>query len=367
MKRKRKEKSTGISSDSFRSKRFFPVREEHQTRSEVSGGGTTSIAVCDSSNCRRNSVKEDDEKKKATKELISRIYMKELERLVDSAEKRGETVELQTYRDELEKIRKNLMMPGEKKVEGEDGGAVKSEDGRGFSGKGLLSGTVSVKSEDSFNIKTEKEDALDMNFIGGQLASAFETPNQPSPLQRIQSIFNSGIMRPTSHSKSPSIKQSSNHHHGHHNRTTLPPIDQHQLEANLDINTEELVKKVREFLGRFSISQRLFGEKVLGLSQGSVSDLLARPKPWCVLTQKGREPFARMKMFLEDQDGIMTRLLSSQCKVMTSVAMAMASTTSASMDDAKTSLDFNAKGHQSVSNDLSGGLIRIKLINIKII
>lgn len=360
MKRKRKEKSAGISNDSFRSKRFFPGREEHQTRSEVSGSGTTPTAACDSSNCRRNIVREDDEKKKATKELISRIYMKELERLVDSAEKRGETVELQTYRDELEKIRKNLMTPGEKRVEGDGGGVAKSEDNRSFGGKGLSSGVVSVKSEDSFNIKTEKDDAVDMNFIGGQLASAFETPDQPSPLQRIQSIFNSGIMRPTSHSKSPSMKQNSNHHHGHHNRTALPPIDQHQLEANLDVNTEELVKKVREFLGRFSISQRLFGEKVLGLSQGSVSDLLARPKPWCVLTQKGREPFARMKMFLEDQDGIMTRLLTSQCKVMTSVALTMASTTSVSMDDSKTSLDFPAKGHQPVTSDLSGGIIRTR-------
>ncbi len=33
--------------------------------------------------------------------------------------------------------------------------------------------------------------------------------------------------------------------------------------------------------------------------QGSVSDLLARPKPWHMLTQKGREPFIRMKIFLE--------------------------------------------------------------------
>jgi hypothetical protein len=29
-----------------------------------------------------------------------------------------------------------------------------------------------------------------------------------------------------------------------------------------------------------------------------VSDLLARPKPWHMLTQKGREPFIRMKLFL---------------------------------------------------------------------
>lgn len=49
------------------------------------------------------------------------------------------------------------------------------------------------------------------------------------------------------------------------------------------------------------ISQRQFGETVLGLSQGSVSDLLARPKPWHSLTNKGREPFIRMQMFLEER------------------------------------------------------------------
>jgi len=39
-------------------------------------------------------------------------------------------------------------------------------------------------------------------------------------------------------------------------------------------------------------------ERHLCLLQGSVSDLLARPKPWHMLTQKGREPFIRMKLFL---------------------------------------------------------------------
>lgn len=46
--------------------------------------------------------------------------------------------------------------------------------------------------------------------------------------------------------------------------------------------------QVKEQLSQYSISQRLFGESVLGLSQGSVSDLLARPKPWHMLTQKVR-------------------------------------------------------------------------------
>jgi len=68
-----------------------------------------------------------------------------------------------------------------------------------------------------------------------------------------------------------------------------------------EMNTDDLVRRVKDALSQYSISQRLFGETVLGLSQGSVSDLLARPKPWHLLTQKGREPFIRMQIFLEDE------------------------------------------------------------------
>ena len=38
---------------------------------------------------------------------------------------------------------------------------------------------------------------------------------------------------------------------------------------------------------------QLFGEFVLGLSQGSVSELLSKPKSWHMLSIKGREPFIR--------------------------------------------------------------------------
>lgn len=71
---------------------------------------------------------------------------------------------------------------------------------------------------------------------------------------------------------------------------------------------------MKEQLSQYSISQRLFGENVLGLSQGSVSDLLARPKPWHMLTQKGREPFIRMKIFLEDENAV-HKLVASQYKI----------------------------------------------------
>lgn len=44
----------------------------------------------------------------------------------------------------------------------------------------------------------------------------------------------------------------------------------------------------------------LVGEQILGLSQGTVSDILSHPKPWSKLTHKGREPFARMILWLAD-------------------------------------------------------------------
>lgn len=47
----------------------------------------------------------------------------------------------------------------------------------------------------------------------------------------------------------------------------------------------------------------VYAGQVLGLSQGSVSDMLSRPKPWSKLTQKGREPFIRMQLWLLDQLG----------------------------------------------------------------
>lgn len=54
----------------------------------------------------------------------------------------------------------------------------------------------------------------------------------------------------------------------------------------------------------FSVGQRLFGETILGLTQGSVSDLLARPKPWHKLSLKGREPFVRMQLWLNDPNNV---------------------------------------------------------------
>lgn len=80
----------------------------------------------------------------------------------------------------------------------------------------------------------------------------------------------------------------------------LQPLTQEQYDTYTSLDTELLVKQIKDFLTVNSISQRQFGEFILGLSQGSVSDLLARPKTWAQLTQKGREPFIRMQLFMDD-------------------------------------------------------------------
>ncbi|XP_036821533.1 homeobox protein cut-like 1 isoform X2 [Oncorhynchus mykiss] len=75
---------------------------------------------------------------------------------------------------------------------------------------------------------------------------------------------------------------------------------QETIAMSPELDTYVLTKKVKEVLTDNNLGQRLFGESILGLTQGSVSDLLARPKPWHKLSLKGREPFVRMQFWLQD-------------------------------------------------------------------
>lgn len=67
-----------------------------------------------------------------------------------------------------------------------------------------------------------------------------------------------------------------------------------------DLDTVDLTSKIKDVLQFHNLGQKLFGEAVLGLSQGSVSELLSKPKPWSVLSIKGKEPFVRMLIWLND-------------------------------------------------------------------
>uniref|UniRef100_A0A4W4HR31 One cut domain family member n=1 Tax=Electrophorus electricus TaxID=8005 RepID=A0A4W4HR31_ELEEL len=75
---------------------------------------------------------------------------------------------------------------------------------------------------------------------------------------------------------------------------------QEMVAMSPELDTYAITKKVKEVLTDNNLGQRLFGETILGLTQGSVSDLLARPKPWHKLSLKGREPFVRMQLWLSD-------------------------------------------------------------------
>jgi homeobox protein cut-like len=71
-----------------------------------------------------------------------------------------------------------------------------------------------------------------------------------------------------------------------------------------ELDTLLITTKVKEVLQFHNLGQKLFGEAILGLSQGSVSELLSKPKPWHMLSLKGREPFIKMHLWLNDPHNI---------------------------------------------------------------
>merc|ERR1719410_1882977 len=64
-------------------------------------------------------------------------------------------------------------------------------------------------------------------------------------------------------------------------------------------------RRVRELLSVHNIGQRLFAKYVLGLSQGTVSELLSKPKSWDKLTEKGRDSYRKMHAWAYDENAIM--------------------------------------------------------------
>ncbi|XP_072043509.1 homeobox protein cut-like 1 [Amphiura filiformis] len=87
-------------------------------------------------------------------------------------------------------------------------------------------------------------------------------------------------------------------------RKSLPSLTPQQYDENKCLDTLDIARQVREKLARGNIPQRVFGDFVIGLSQGSVSDILSKPKRWEKLTVKGREPFIRMQLWLDDPEGL---------------------------------------------------------------
>uniref|UniRef100_A0A8C4QDL2 One cut domain family member n=1 Tax=Eptatretus burgeri TaxID=7764 RepID=A0A8C4QDL2_EPTBU len=68
-----------------------------------------------------------------------------------------------------------------------------------------------------------------------------------------------------------------------------------------EINTREVAQLIMAELKRYSIPQAVFAQRVLGRSQGTLSDLLRNPKPWGKL-KSGRETFRRMWKWLQEPE-----------------------------------------------------------------
>lgn len=75
--------------------------------------------------------------------------------------------------------------------------------------------------------------------------------------------------------------------------------------ANQNLDTLHISRRVRELLSVHNIGQRLFAKYVLGLSQGTVSELLSKPKPWDKLTEKGRDSYRKMHAWGCDDNAIL--------------------------------------------------------------
>ncbi|KAJ9601702.1 hypothetical protein L9F63_000093, partial [Diploptera punctata] len=100
-------------------------------------------------------------------------------------------------------------------------------------------------------------------------------------------------------------------HHHQQQSSALRALQQHMTPSvyemaalTQDLDTQVITTKIKEALLANNIGQKIFGEAVLGLSQGSVSELLSKPKPWHMLSIKGREPFIRMQLWLSDAHNV---------------------------------------------------------------
>ncbi|XP_077167655.1 homeobox protein cut-like 1 isoform X6 [Paroedura picta] len=131
-----------------------------------------------------------------------------------------------------------------------------------------------------------------------------EWPNAESPYSQSSELSVTGASRSETPQNSP-LPSSPVVPLSKPSKPSVPPLTPEQYEIYMyqEVDTIELTRQVKEKLAKNGICQRIFGEKVLGLSQGSVSDMLSRPKPWSKLTQKGREPFIRMQLWLNGELG----------------------------------------------------------------
>ncbi|XP_075892305.1 homeobox protein cut-like 1 isoform X2 [Nelusetta ayraudi] len=150
------------------------------------------------------------------------------------------------------------------------------------------------------------------NQDGTPKTSASCSPAPESPLSSAEESVNGLAGDPLASQSSSAMKSLSEDPSGGESQLAAPlPVPGHSglsiqemVAMSPELDTYAITKKVKEVLTDNNLGQRLFGETILGLTQGSVSDLLARPKPWHKLSLKGREPFVRMQLWLQDPHSV---------------------------------------------------------------
>nr|XP_054512140.1 homeobox protein cut-like 1 isoform X4 [Pan troglodytes] len=183
--------------------------------------------------------------------------------------------------------RRNAASSEEAKAEEAGGGKEKGSGGSGGSGGG-------------------SQPRAERSQLQGPSSSEYwkEWPSAESPYSQSSELSLTGASRSETPQNSP-LPSSPIVPMSKPTKPSVPPLTPEQYEVYMyqEVDTIELTRQVKEKLAKNGICQRIFGEKVLGLSQGSVSDMLSRPKPWSKLTQKGREPFIRMQLWLNGELG----------------------------------------------------------------
>ena len=158
---------------------------------------------------------------------------------------------------------------------------------------------------------------LQSQYMNGHLLQhrGFPMPHLPLPnglqspadfmkhLQQQQQRAEQALSRSNSSAPSPHHKDNPKNSSNRHDVT--PPLTT-DIKTELNnsasvacgsgkvLDTAEVALKIREVLSANNIGQRLFAKHVLGLSQGTVSELLSKPKHWDKLTEKGRESYRKM-------------------------------------------------------------------------
>jgi hypothetical protein len=89
--------------------------------------------------------------------------------------------------------------------------------------------------------------------------------------------------------------------------TLVPSIPANNNNSLLEpLDTTYVANVVRKLLAQHNIGQRIFARYILSLSQGTVSELLSKPKCWSKLTEKGKESYRKMWCWANSEESILT-------------------------------------------------------------